>query len=66
MGGDALLEHQAGLDERLEREPLDELVDVGVAVALDVRLALGVVEAVAAGLGAELALGDELLHALGT
>ena len=31
----------------------------------EVGLALGVVEAVAAGLGAEFAVGDELLHALG-
>ena len=56
---------QAGLDERLERQQLDELVDVGVAVAGQVRLAVGV-EALAAGLGAELALGDERLMPSGT
>ena len=62
-GADALLEHQAGLDERLQRQQLGELLAVGLGVALEVRLAV-LVEAVAAGLGAELAVGDELLHPL--
>ena len=65
VGRDALLEHEAGLEERLQRQQLDELCDVGLGVAGDVGLALRVIEAVAAGLGAELAVGDELLHALG-
>ncbi len=60
---DALLEHQAGLDERLQRPQLGELLAVRVGVALDLRLAV-LVEAVAAGLGAELPLGHQLLHAL--
>ena len=63
VGGDALLEHEAGLDERLQRQQLDELRHVRLGVARYVGLALGVVEAVAAGLRAELAFGDELLHA---
>ena len=33
---DALLEQQAGLDERLERELLDDVVDVGLGVARQV------------------------------
>ena len=60
---DALLEQQAGLDERLQRELLDERVAIGLAVALDLRLAV-LVDALAAALGAELAVGDQLLHAL--
>ncbi len=63
VGGDALLEHQAGLDERLQREQLDQLGHIGLPVAVDVRLAVGV-EAVPAGLRAELALADQALHAL--
>ena len=39
-GGDALLEHEARLDERLQREQLDELVDVGLGVAVEVGLAV--------------------------
>ena len=64
VGGDALLEHEARLDERLQRQQLDELGDVRLAVAREVRAAVRRVEAVAAGLRAELALRDELLHAL--
>ena len=40
VGGHALLEHEAGLDEGLQRQQLDELVDVGLGVALEVGLAL--------------------------
>ena len=58
--GDALLEQQAGLDERLSGSGSTQLV-VRLAVALELRLAV-LVEALAAGLGAELALVDELLH----
>ena len=65
VGGHALVEDQAGLHEGLERQQLDELVDVGLGVALEGRLALRRVDAVAAGLGAELAVGDEALHPLG-
>ena len=38
VGGHALLEHEARLDEGLQRQQLDELVDVGLGVA---RRALG-------------------------
>ena len=38
---DALLEHQARLEQRLQREHLDELLDVGSVVAGDVGLAVG-------------------------
>ncbi len=62
-GADALLEQQAGLDQRLQRELLDQVVDVGLGVAGQVRLAVRV-GALSPALGAELALGDELLHAL--
>ena len=40
VGGHALLEHEARLDEGLQGQQLDELVDVGLGVALDVGLAL--------------------------
>ena len=63
--GDPLLEHQARLRQRLQRQQLDELGDVRLALAVDVRVPGGAVEARAAALGAELALGDELLHPLG-
>ena len=65
VGGDALLEDEARLDEGLEGQQLDELVDVRRGVALDVGLAGGRVEAVAPGLGAELALGHQALHRRG-
>ena len=55
---------QARLDEASSaRSSSTSSVDVGLGVAREVRLAV-LVEALAAGLGAELALGDELLHAL--
>ena len=59
---DALLEEQARLDERLQGEQLRQVLG-RVGVAGDLRLAV-LVEAVAAGLGAELALVDQLLHPL--
>jgi hypothetical protein len=65
VGRDALLQHEARLDEGLQRQELYELGDVGIGVAGDVRLALRVVEAISPGLGPELAVGDELLHAAG-
>jgi hypothetical protein len=60
---DALLEDQAGLDEGLQAQQLGELLAVGLAVALDLGLAVGV-ETRAAGLGAQLALRDQAPHPL--
>src|SRR4029450_7858539 len=57
-GADPLLEHLAGLDERLEHEQIRELLRVRLGVPLDARLPV-LVEALATRLGAELAVGDE-------
>jgi hypothetical protein len=65
VGGNPLLQQQAGLDERLRAQQLRELVGIGLGVAGEVGLTLRVVAAIAAGLGAELAFGDQLLHPLG-
>ncbi len=64
MSGHALLEHQARLEQRLQRQQLDQLLDIRCRIPRDVRLALRIVEPVAAALRAELAVGDQLLHAL--
>ena len=64
VGGDTLLQHQAGLDKGLQREQLHQLGNVGLGVARDVGLTGRRVGAVAARLGAQLAFGDQLPHAL--
>ena len=60
---DALLDQQAGLDQRPAGEHRDQLLGVGLGVAGD-RLLAVLEEALAAALGAELAVGDELLQPL--
>ena len=60
---DALLDQLAGLDQRPPGEHRDQLLGVGLGLAGDVLLAL-LEEALAAALGAELAVGDETLQAL--
>ena len=62
---DALLEHEAGLDEGLQREELYEFGNIGLGVSGNVGFALWVVEAVSPRLRPEFSVGDELLHALG-
>ena len=60
---DALFDQAAGLDQGAAGEHRDQLLGVGVGVAGD-RLLAVLVEALAAGLGAELAVGDEPLQPL--
>src|SRR5262249_32637310 len=62
-GADALLEHEAGLPEGLQHQQVRELLAIRLRVTLDVGFTVRV-EAVASGLGAELAVGHQLLHAL--
>ena len=60
---DALLDELAGLDQRPAGEHRDQLLGVGVGIAGDVLLAV-LEEALAAALGAELAVGDQALQPL--
>src|SRR5581483_4690294 len=59
--GDALLDDQARLDDRLEGEAVGQVLG-RLRLALELRLAV-LVEAVAAALRAQLALLDQALHA---
>jgi hypothetical protein len=62
VGRDALLEQQACLEQRLQRQQLAQLGDVGLALAGQIGGALGAVEALAAALRAELPVRDQRLH----